>query len=90
VTVVCQIRKETVGTIYGSHRPIYRAFDANNKVSIKNDSSIGIIGGADGPTAIYVSGNPLKTMMVPAILLAVILFAVGFAVGYIVKGKRQK
>lgn len=66
------------------------SFDANNKVSTKNGSSIGIIGGADGPTAIHISGNLLKTMMVPAIVLAVILFAVGFAVGYIVKDKQTK
>lgn len=66
------------------------SFDANNKVSTKNDSSLGIIGGAGGPAAIHVSGNPLKTLMVPAILLAVTLFAVGFAVGYIVKGRQMK
>lgn len=35
--------------------------------------SIGIIGGADGPTAVFVTGNPL-----PAILL---LAAVGLLVG---------
>lgn len=66
------------------------SFDANDEISTKNSSSTGIIGGADGPTAIHVSGNPLKSMMLPAILLAAILFASGFAIGYIVKGRQMK
>lgn len=66
------------------------SFEVNDKVSTKNGSSIGIIGGADGPTAIHVSGNPLKALLVSAIVLAVIFFAAGFGVGYIVKGKQMK
>lgn len=33
----------------------------------KNTSSIGIIGGADGPTSIFISENPIKAMMLPVI-----------------------
>lgn len=66
------------------------SFEDRNKIPTKDDSSIGIIGGADGPTAIYVSGNPIKAMMVPIIVFAAIIFAIGFAIGYIVKGKRVK
>jgi len=66
------------------------SFDVNGEVSTKNGSSIGITGGADGPAAIHISGNPLKAMVVPAIVLAAILFAVGFAIGYIFRGKRVK
>ena len=37
-------------------------------------ASIGIIGGADGPTAIFVSGNPLPVLLVAAaVILAAIL-----------------
>ncbi len=56
----------------------------------KDDSSRGIIGGADGPTIISVSGNPIKAMIIPVIVFAAIIFASGFAIGYIVKGKRLK
>ncbi|NMB42165.1 MAG: sodium ion-translocating decarboxylase subunit beta [Firmicutes bacterium] len=66
------------------------SLDINDKISKNNGSSIGIIGGADGPTAIHVSGNPLKALLVPAIVLAAIFFAVGFGVGCIVKGKQTK
>ena len=53
-------------------------------------NTMGIIGGADGPTAIHISGNPLKALMVPAIVLAAIFLAIGFAVGYIVKGRQTR
>ena len=66
------------------------SLDINDKTPKNNGSSIGIIGGADGPTAIHVSGNPLKALLVPAIVLAIIFFAVGFGVGYIAKGKQMK
>lgn len=56
----------------------------------RESSSIGIIGGADGPTSIYVAGEPLKAMITPAIVLAIIIFAGGFALGYIFKAPRYK
>lgn len=61
--------------------------DANKK---DKGSSIGIIGGADGPTSIYLSGNPLKALIAPAAGYTLIIFAVGFAIGYFVKGKHSK
>jgi hypothetical protein len=64
-------------------------FAIDDEVS-KNNSSIGIIGGADGPTSILVSGDPFKALIVPAIVLAAVFFIIGFAVGYIVKAKRIK
>ena len=51
-------------------------------------SSIGIIGGADGPTSIFIAGNLLKTLVVPIIAYSVIIFGIGFSVGYIVKGRK--
>ena len=41
-------------------------------------SSIGIIGGADGPTAIFVTGMPfpLVTLLLPALLVAAVVVAV--------------
>lgn len=57
--------------------------DINNK---KDASSVAIIGGADGPTSIYLSGDPLMALIIPAVGI----FAVGFAIGYFVKGKRKR
>lgn len=48
-----------------------------------NHSSIGIIGGADGPTKIFISGNPI-----PEILAAVIIAAI--IVGVVVVLKKRK
>lgn len=56
----------------------------------KQSSSIGIIGGADGPTSIYVTGSPLKAMIIPVIIFAAIIFAGGFALCYIIKARRSK
>ncbi len=42
------------------------------------NSSIGIIGGADGPTAVFVSGDPTGAILaVAGIAAAVVLLAVG-------------
>ncbi|HHU76219.1 MAG TPA: hypothetical protein GXZ24_04925 [Firmicutes bacterium] len=62
----------------------------NDGVSTQGGSSIGVIGSADGPTAIHILGNPLKALMVPAIVLAATFLAIGFAVGYIVKGRQTR
>ncbi len=48
---------------------------------------MGIIGGADGPTSTYISENPLKVMIIPAVAYTLIILAIGFAIGYYVKGK---
>ena len=44
-----------------------------------NSSSIAIIGGADGPTAIYISGDPTLTIIkiiLALLIMAVILFLI--------------
>lgn len=56
----------------------------------KQSSSLGIIGGADGPTSIYVTGNPLKTMISRVITAAAIIFAGGFVLGYLIKARRSE
>lgn len=46
-------------------------------------SSIGIIGGADGPTAIFVAGNvfaPILTLAGIAIAVGIAVFAVVYAI----------
>ena len=40
--------------------------------------TIGIIGGADGPTAIFVTGNPQPSILAFAVLAAAIIAAVLF------------
>lgn len=45
----------------------------------------GIIGGADGPTSIYISGNPLISIIIP-----MAVFVAGAALGYFLIVKRRK
>ena len=66
----------------------YNISDDVNKTEM--ESSMGIIGGADGPTSIYLSGNPLKALIIPAVGYTLIILAVGFAIGYFVKAKHLK
>ena len=35
--------------------------------------SVGIIGGADGPTAVFVTGNPLPLILTAATVLVILL-----------------
>jgi len=41
-------------------------------------ASIGIIGGADGPTAVFVTGNPLPCFLTLAALAILVILAVWF------------
>lgn len=56
----------------------------------KNYSSaqVGIIGGADGPTAVYVSGSPLSANMLSNALLFVILMALFKPIRYLIQRKK--
>ncbi len=56
------------------------------KIMTDSSASIGIIGGADGPTAILVTGSPLD-WVIPIVVLAVIVAA---AVILIRKLKKKK
>ena len=56
----------------------------------EDSSSVGIIGGADGPTSIYISGSPLKALLAPIIISGFIFFAIGYAVGFNRKEKNRK
>jgi len=56
--------------------------DSNGKAS-----SIGIIGGADGPTAIFLSGKLSKALIVPVIIYTIVILGIGFAIGYFIKNK---
>ena len=40
--------------------------------------SIGIIGGADGPTAIFVTGNPLPGLIGAAIVIGLIVLLIRY------------
>ena len=39
-------------------------------------ASVGIIGGADGPTAVFISGNPATLILAAVILIAVITLVI--------------
>ena len=54
--------------------------DSNSKAS-----SIGIIGGADGPTAIFLSGKLSKALIVPVIIYTIVILGIGFAIGYFIR-----
>jgi len=49
------------------------------------NSSIGIIGGSDGSTSIFISGNSFKALITP-----MVVFVVGIALGYFLIVKRRK
>ncbi len=51
----------------------------------KLSASIGIIGGADGPTAIFVTGSDLTWMLA----VALIIFAIGACVLFAIFRKRK-
>lgn len=53
-------------------------------MNTSDTSSIGIIGGADGPTAIFISGNPIFVI----IEIILILFLI-FGVFYLIFKKRD-
>lgn len=59
--------------------------EAEENISNGKASSIGIIGGADGPTAIFLSGKLSKALIVPVIIYTLIILGVGFAIGYFIK-----
>lgn len=65
-----------------------------NENTFKDENQIressSIIGGSDGPTSIYVTGDSIKDMIIPIIIFAVIIFAGGFVIGYIFKARRPK
>lgn len=50
-----------------------------------NSYSIGIIGGADGPTSIYISGNPVWAI----IRVVLVLLFIGVII-FVVKKKSRK
>ena len=38
-----------------------------------SNSSIGIIGGADGPTKIFITGNPFPAIIVVAVIVVIVI-----------------
>ncbi len=49
------------------------------------DASIGIIGGSDGPTAIFVTGSPVAVIVAVIVVVVIVVAAIIF-----VKKKRRK
>ena len=56
------------------------------KMKLASDSSIAIIGGADGPTAVMVSGDPTATV----IAIAVAVIAVIAIVAIVIRKRKKK
>ncbi len=83
LTIFCGVAA-AIGISYEYLLPLYLSYKLNTDLSDAN--SIGIIGGADGPTAIYLSGS-----VSPGITAAfVILAAIGIAYLVITKRKNNK
>ncbi len=55
-------------------------------MNLNADSSIGIIGGADGPTAVFVSGSPVAAIIAAAVAVILIIISILF----IVKKRNKK
>lgn len=43
-----------------------------NDVIVNAHNSIGIIGGADGPTAVFITGNPIGLIVAAVVVLTVV------------------
>ncbi len=56
--------------------------DGGNTMS---DSSIGIIGGSDGPTAVFVTGSPFAAIVTAVVVVAVVVTAI-----IVIKKKKRK
>ena len=56
----------------------YHQAKQNVKKQRMGSSSIGIIGGADGPTKIIISGNPLLEIIAVAVIAVIIVGVVVF------------
>ncbi len=47
-------------------------------MKLASDSSIAIIGGADGPTAIFVAGDPTAAIIAVAIAVILLIISIKF------------
>ncbi len=56
--------------------------------SKQENPSVGIIGGADGPTSIFVSGRPIKDIIALIVIYTLMVLGIGYGIGYSVKGKK--
>jgi len=56
----------------------------------ESKSSLGIIGGADGPTAVFISGSPWTVLIITIFIAAVLIITIGFTAGYLVRKRRER
>ena len=59
--------------------------ESEENISNGKASSIGIIGGADGPTAVFLAGKLSKALIVPVIIYTIATLGIGFAIGYFIR-----
>ena len=82
-TVICAL-VAFISLFFSSLLPLYLSYKF--KIDIRNAGSIGIIGGADGPTAIYVSGQSSSHLFTAIFALLTIL---GFIYLVVIKYKKK-
>lgn len=82
-TVICAL-VAFISLFFSSLLPLYLSYKF--KIDIRNAGSIGIIGGADGPTAIYVSGQSSSHLFTAIFALLTIL---GFIYLVVIKYKKN-
>lgn len=82
-TVICAL-VAFISLFFSSLLPLYLSYKF--KIDIRNAGSIGIIGGADGPTTIYVSGQSSSHLFTAIFALLTIL---GFIYLVIIKYKKN-
>ena len=54
----------------------------------KEETSTDIIGGADGPTSIFVLGRPIKDIIALIVIYTLMVLGIGYGIGYSVKSKK--
>jgi len=82
-TVICAL-VAFISLFFSSLLPLYLSYKF--KIDIRNAGSIGIIGGADGPTTIYVSGQSSSHLFTAIFALLTIL---GFIYLVVIKYKKN-
>jgi len=71
VTIIASVSDLVTGGFGVSS--IIAAMEATGKNGLTEAPTIGIIGGADGPTAVYISGNPVIALLYSKIVFLAIL-----------------
>ncbi|MDD3174152.1 MAG: sodium ion-translocating decarboxylase subunit beta [Herbinix sp.] len=77
ITIICSLAT-IINIICYKLMPMYLSYKF--KTDLRNASAIGIIGGADGPTSIYVTKSPEFFVLFPIIMALFSLFGIAYLI----------